>query len=804
MPRQHAHPRLPARTGAALVTVDGRTYPLESARLVARAEGGLALTTLVQEFHNPWQEPLEVTYTLPLPADGGVIGYTIRIGERVIRGEIEKREEAKDAYLRALAAGRSAGLLEQDRADTFTQRLGSLPPGQAAAVEIEVLHPLGFVPADGADPARWEYRFQTVVGVRYEGEAGRVPDAERLDVDRAGEGEIPARIELDLTVADGSPEAMGVTSTTHDIRCTGGDGLTRVGLQSGARLDRDIVVRWNACAAGVGVRLVQGSGRPGDDGRYGLLTLTPPAVSAAALTRDVTVLIDASGSMSGPPLDLAKRVVHGLLASLGADDRLEMIAFDSAPTRLWPGLKKATHENLRAAARALDAIEAGGATEMEAALIEALAPLREGSQRQVVLVTDGQIGFEARVVGGILRRLPANARVHTVGVGAAPNRSLTRAVARAGRGVEVFAADEGSADEAARRLCRATVRPLLTEVTVGGEAVLGSAPRRPADVLAGQPLVLALELKPEGGTVELSTREAGTADAWIWRIVLPADGSDTGPSPEVSTITRTSLPLGALFGRERIADLELEATVTSDDGPRLDSLVDSQIEEAALRHRITSRMTSLVAVAEEPSVDPRLPRRRERLPVELPAGVSAEGSGLLGGGRAVLYRRLPGTFGGAFSAHETQALELARLSFMSIRAAMAGPARPVPPIASRIPPTQVRIAGGRLLRATPDAVTVEFETPFNGFAIPQGEVNLWLDGVTWRVARVVPGESSPRGPHPVGLVVRLALSIEGHPEWIRAASIELRWLSGPGDEPRQLILGLALPAEAPRPRSTVE
>ena len=33
----------------------------------SRAEGGLAFTTLVQEFHNPYPEPLELIYTLPLP-----------------------------------------------------------------------------------------------------------------------------------------------------------------------------------------------------------------------------------------------------------------------------------------------------------------------------------------------------------------------------------------------------------------------------------------------------------------------------------------------------------------------------------------------------------------------------------------------------------------------------------------------------------------------------------------------------------------------------------------------------------------
>ena len=43
-----------------LVSVDGRTYPLESVRNAGRAEGGIALTTLTQRFTNPHAEALEV------------------------------------------------------------------------------------------------------------------------------------------------------------------------------------------------------------------------------------------------------------------------------------------------------------------------------------------------------------------------------------------------------------------------------------------------------------------------------------------------------------------------------------------------------------------------------------------------------------------------------------------------------------------------------------------------------------------------------------------------------------------------
>jgi hypothetical protein len=95
------------------------------------------------------------------------------------------------------------------------------------------------------------------------------------------------------------------------------------------------------------------------------------------------------------------------------------------------------------------------------------------------------------------------------------------------------------------------------------------------------------------------------------------------------TLASTPLPLGALHGREVVGELELSGTDSR--WLKLEPL-DHLIETVAMRHRIVSRRTSLVAIVEEPSVDPRAPRRRERLAVELPAGVSAEGVGLVGAG----------------------------------------------------------------------------------------------------------------------------------------------------------------------------
>lgn len=742
------------RKPPSLVSIDGRTYPLLSAQIRSSAEGGLAQTTLVQEFDNPHDEPLEVIYTMPLPADGAVLGYVIRMGDRVIRGEIEVREKAEAAYKKALYEGKTAGLLEENRADTYQQRLGNLPARTKAEISIEVLHPLAFLLGAGERGPVWEYRFPTVVGVRYQGAPGRVKDAEKSEADRANSGEIPTRVMLDLRIGDAGEAA--VHSPSHPIASLLGADATHVHLAEGAPLDRDLIVQWPATTAEVGVRVVEGAGLPGDEGRYALVTVTPPAVPATTFHRDLTILIDASGSMEGAPLDIAKQVVAALLKGLQEGDRFEVLAFASTVERLSPSMAAATPAAVTTALKALGQLQAGGSTEMESAIKEAMKSLRPDSQRQIVLLSDGYIGFEAEVLSTVARRPPAGVRIHAVGIGAAPNRTLTRGLARAGRGHELIVNDVAGAAEAAKRLCAATALPVLTDLAIGGSALLGFAPARPRDVFAGQPLVLAARLRPEGGSLELSGRLAGSPEMWGWRTNIAANGA---AKPDDANVTSTSstLPIGALFGRERIADLEAW-TDTVD--PR--SSVDNAIEKLGLAHRIVSRRTSLVAISEDVTVDPLAPRRRERLAVEMPHGVSAEGAGLQ---FAAMRFRSSGLFQQDLAMPAMLSMPQAAGSDSIMRALNLRRGR------SAVSATAV------LLGIENNIATLEIEVPDDGFVLPTGRVVVIGEDGAIMEAAAETGTSSPEGPHKKGTLVRLALALNPADlaAWLPGMRVRVGW-----------------------------
>lgn len=601
-----------------LVTTDGRTFPLRSADLAARTEGGFASSTLTQVFVNPHDEALEVVYTMPLPADGAVLGYTVTVGDRIIRGEIQTRKEARKKYQKALEEGRVAGLLEQERVSTFEQSLGNIPAHAEVKVAIEVVHPLAFIPAATrlGLPAAWEYRFPTVVGARYSGGEGRVADREQLTLDISSNG-TPVRMNMALTVGGTAP-VTGLASRSHTL-VTNDQGV--IGFDGESALDRDVVVSWAASTQEVGVTVVEGSGLAGDDGRYVLVTVVPPTQPAVVFSRELTILLDRSGSMNGERLEMATRVVADLIRSLEPQDAFELLTFSSKVERVTPGKSRvpATRERIEKALRDLDAVCAGGGTNLEDALELAFADPTNAAQRQVVLLTDGDVNFEPAVVGRVAAT--ANARLHVVAIGEAPNRALTQQAAAAGRGLELLVSDEASAARAAERLVKNTASPVLVNLAIEGSAVVAAPQTRLRDVFAGQPLVAALEVSPQGGTLTIQGLLADALTPWRHTLELPHMG--TASKREV-----TPLPVGALFGRALVDELELQHAASGygeySQGREGKAELDKRIEKAALRHRIVSRLTSLVAVAESASSDPSKPRRTQRLEVDLPRDVSAE------------------------------------------------------------------------------------------------------------------------------------------------------------------------------------
>jgi hypothetical protein len=255
--------------------------------------------------------------------------------------------------------------------------------------------------------------------------------------------------------------------------------------------------------------------------------------------------------------------------------------------------------------------------------------------------------------------------------------------------------------------------------------------------LAGQPLVVALELSREGDVIEVQGRLAGSEKPWTWRIDVPPLSAPVRGA--------TTVPLGALYGRETIADLEMRGVRS-----------DERVLAVALRHRIASRATSLVAVSEEPSVDPKAPRRRITLPVEMPGTMSAEAVGLGSGMELHMRLRAEGS---------ARALRVSGgVSEMLLGASLGERGHGLRGIKARV----LAVEGDRLV--------VEYEAPSQGFLGPEGKIAVMMDGRDVATGTIDPASSSPRGPHAKGLLLRLA--IVGDSSWTCRVGDEITIVEG--------------------------
>ena len=615
-------------------------FPLLRTSVAAEISGPLGRTRVRQEYGNPYGEVIEAVYVFPLPSMAAVTDFVLEAGGRRIVGLVRPREEAERIYRRARARGQTASLLTQERPNIFTQSVANVEPGGEVTVELTFFERLSY------EDGRFEWVFPTVVGPRYipgnprpgsahpgggtdeetagaagEAPAGgtapptdQVPDAHRITppVLRPGEAGGPR---LDLTVTVETPVPIRrLEVPSHPVRIDEESPTRRtVRLVDDGRtaLDRDFVLRFGLGGEDTELGLL--AHREGSDG-YFLLDVQPPVDPAddLVMAREISFILDVSGSMSGQPLDLAREVIDLALDRLRPDDRFNLYVFASGSGQLWPEARAGTEENLAAARRFLESQEGAGGTEMLAGVARALRGSHDPASLQMfVFLTDGFVGNEEGILRLILEER-GEARFFAFGIGSSVNRHLIDGIGEHGGGSShVVLPRAGEVERAARRLLAVIDSPVLVdpEIDWRGLPVEEVYPGSLPDLYAGGTLELVGRYSgPARGTVVLSGRRGTRRVSYELKVELPA----AEPAHAV---------LGPVWARHEIHELA-GRMLTAADEERSDLV--QAITDLALEHRLASAYTAFVAVDESRVVGDGRPLRVLQ-PVALPEGVSYQG-----------------------------------------------------------------------------------------------------------------------------------------------------------------------------------
>lgn len=605
----------------------GNLCPLERTSVNADVSGFGARVSVVQTFKNPTNEPIEAVYVFPLPNDAAVDKMRMVIGNRVVEGEIKRREEARQIYEAAKNAGQTASLLDQERPNIFTQSVANIMPGAKIKVEISYVQLLKY------EEGQFEFNFPMVVGPRF---LGNAPDPNKISPPIVPKGtRSGANIDITVNLNAGAP-IQGFESVLHKVKVNReGESQAKITLARADEIpNKDFILRYRMATDTVQSAFLTHMGEKG--GFFSLILLPPKAPTAQQVApKEMIFVMDQSGSQQGFPIEKSKELTLKLIKTLRPSDTFNVIGFNNTVRSLWPKPRANTPENIAEAENFVKVMQANGGTQLREGVVAALQGQNDPDRlRIVVFNTDGYVGDEKMILDTIQKQRN-HARMFTFGIGNGVNRYLIDSMSVEGKGDAEYVTLAEAADGAVDRFIRRTRSPILTDVsaTFQGVNVQDALPQAIPDVFSEKPVIITGRYATAGkGKLTLTGKLGGKPWSKTYELDFPSQAS--APSLEPLWARKKIDELGR---QNYFATIEPQANVKPED----------EIIRIALEFGIMTEYTSFVAV-EKKVVNVGGKQRTVAVPVEMTDGVSYEG--IFGKDKAELYFRGtggPGAPGGA-------------------------------------------------------------------------------------------------------------------------------------------------------------
>lgn len=457
---------------------------IEEYRIDVTIENGIAVTRVHQVLRNDSDFVGEGEFLHPIPADAAVTGLTLWIDGEPVEGEILDGESARRTYEEIVRRTLDPALLEYAGDGLLRLSVFPIAPHDTRTVEIEYRQVL---PADTGL-------------IRYRHPFGREHNA-TIEV-------LEAHVEI--RSGDG---IKTVYSPSHEVGVNRiDDRRVEVGYEGTGAPDADFTLYYSTDAAAVSLDVLTFA----EDGEGYFLLLASPGLSASetVVPKDVVIVLDVSGSMEGEKFDQAQDAARYVLSHLNPEDRFDVIAFSTGADSFGGGLRPATAAD--DAASWVQALSAGGSTNIDLALSEALDRSADGRSTYVIFLTDG-LATEGvidtpEILDNLQRRAGERVSIFAFGVGYDVDTFLLDTIARDHHGTTTYVTPEEAIDAAVEALYAKVASPVLTGVTldVDGVTVSDLHPNPLPDVFRGGQLVLAGRYDGSGtATITLSGQVRG-------------------------------------------------------------------------------------------------------------------------------------------------------------------------------------------------------------------------------------------------------------------------------------------------------
>jgi Ca-activated chloride channel family protein len=225
-----------------------------------------------------------------------------------------------------------------------------------------------------------------------------------------------------------------------------------------------------------------------DGGGYFMLVAGPPAleVDREAVKREVTLVIDKSGSMRGEKIDQAREAAIQVISGLNEGEYFNVIAYSDTIDKLSEQAVQKTTQSEAEAIAFIKGISAVGGTNIHDALLSAMrTEPAKGVLPMVIFLTDGlpTVGItqETAIREAVAKGNTHERRIFGFGVGYDVNAPLLTAVSRETRGAPTFVLPQEDVEVKVGQVFGRLTGPVLASPTLKPETA-----SRVRDMLPGE------------------------------------------------------------------------------------------------------------------------------------------------------------------------------------------------------------------------------------------------------------------------------------------------------------------------------
>ena len=302
------------------------------------------------------------------------------------------------------------------------------------------------------------------------------------------------------------------------------------------------------------------------------------------IPKEVTFIIDKSGSMKGHNIEYAKISVTQALNNLNSNDSFNIITYSNDFIKYNFKPVQANQENIASAKNFINDIIAEGGTEALPALEWAMKEEHEDTKmKMIIFLTDGAVGYEKDVFQLIDQYNISDARIFPICIGYAPNSFLLEKVAEMTRGSYTYIKHHGEITKKLTNLFNKIENPILSNISINFDKETDYYPSPIKDLYFNEPLIVFCKTNSSLNEITFNGIESN------------GEFKKTFNLNNIVANENSAIP--TLWARKKIATLMDEHRLSTD--TTITNNIKKEVINISEDYNIISKFTSFIAIESE-------------------------------------------------------------------------------------------------------------------------------------------------------------------------------------------------------------